>query len=264
MARSMVAVFTLCVALGVNLGSQVLQPQPPPDTSAANAPWYLAGEPLPIFGAFYRPTGPTVYFNRNQMVPAATFGGVTIYMDTTIEPYSVVFVPIGGGLMRPYERRRSGELAGTVGSRPPSFPVEPRTDATAAVNPLLSPSDALPQLPASVPFMTDRPREAPAEIAEPRPVGTTGVRTIISPGVPTRDETIRWAASDRIWIEYSGKRFRAAGKAVEYSDKDFVRRGEYRGFTVYGERDAKTATARERIYLPVAGGKVTPYEPIGK
>ena len=38
-------------------------------------------------------------------------------------PYSIVYVPIGRGLLQPYERIRQGELAGSTGSRTPAFPV---------------------------------------------------------------------------------------------------------------------------------------------
>ena len=50
--------------------------------------------------------------------------------DTTLEPFSIVLVPISRGLMQPYERLRRGHLAGTTGSRPPALPVQVVPDAT--------------------------------------------------------------------------------------------------------------------------------------
>ena len=54
------------------------------------------------------------------------FEGVPVYADTTIEPYSELYVPLGSGRMRVYERRRDRELAGTTGSHVPTFPVDER------------------------------------------------------------------------------------------------------------------------------------------
>ena len=45
--------------------------------------------------------------------------------------------------MRPYERRREGELAGTVGSRPPSFPIQ--RDGDLSVRSQRGTSQALPE-----------------------------------------------------------------------------------------------------------------------
>ena len=50
------------------------------------------------------------------------------YADTTLEPYSELYVPVGSSRMRAYERRRDGALAGTTGSRAPSFPVIVKTE----------------------------------------------------------------------------------------------------------------------------------------
>ncbi len=56
-----------------------------------------------------------MFFSGDQMVRTGYYNGVPLYADTTIEPYSVVLVPVGRGQMRPYERIRDGELAGTTG-----------------------------------------------------------------------------------------------------------------------------------------------------
>src|SRR5437773_9859391 len=119
----------LCLSMALllpNIGtSQVLSiPTPAPAVSAANTDWYARGEPIFFAGNFYYPTGPTVFFDGRVMVRSGMYNAVPLYTDTTIEPYSMVFVPIGGNVMRPFERRREGELAGTVGSRPPSFPIQ--------------------------------------------------------------------------------------------------------------------------------------------
>jgi hypothetical protein len=59
----------------------------------------------------------------HPMVRSGYYNGVPLYSDTTIEAYSIVYVPVQRGRMRPYERLRQGALAGTVASRTSSFPV---------------------------------------------------------------------------------------------------------------------------------------------
>src|SRR4051794_15510115 len=117
----------VAVAIVVNgavLHSQIVsRPTPAPEQTAAGTPWYASRAPLFVAGGVYAPAGASVFFDRNTMVPVATFDGVEIYEDTTLEPHSVVYVPIGRGLVQPYEKRRTGDLAGTTGSRAPSFPV---------------------------------------------------------------------------------------------------------------------------------------------
>jgi hypothetical protein len=66
-----------------------------------------------------------VYFDGKLMTPVSEYQGVP--EDSTLSAFSLIYVPIGGNLMRPYERRRSGELAGTTGSRTPSWPVQTKT-----------------------------------------------------------------------------------------------------------------------------------------
>ena len=104
---------------------------PGPDRTAAGEAWYASREPLYVLGDYYYPAGSTRFFDGNRMVASTFYDGVPIYQDTTLEPYSVVFVPIGRGLVQPYERRRRGELAGTTGSFVPSFPVQNYAEAPA-------------------------------------------------------------------------------------------------------------------------------------
>ena len=100
-----------------------MRPTPVPVVTAENTSWYLAGEPIMYSGSIYYPAGPEIYFNPYEMVRSGEFRGVPFYSRTTIEPFSKVFVPLPGGRMLPYERRRAGDLAGTTGSTAPSFPV---------------------------------------------------------------------------------------------------------------------------------------------
>jgi hypothetical protein len=109
------------------------RPADAPIVTADNDPWYIAREPIQFAGDVYYPAGAAVFFDGNKMVRSGNFDGVPLYSDTTIEPYSVVYVPVSRGLMQPYERLRQGNLAGTTGSRAPSFPV--RVTATSSTPP---------------------------------------------------------------------------------------------------------------------------------
>ena len=111
--RPVLAGVALSVAVLVpNLGNaQVyLLPTPPPQVSAASEPWFYNGEPVFYEGDFYFPTGPTVYFDGNVMKRSGFYRGVPLYVDATLTPYSIVYVPTGGNVMRPYERKRAANL----------------------------------------------------------------------------------------------------------------------------------------------------------
>ncbi len=133
--RAVMSAALLFVVLGVPevSSAQVYRNEtPPPLVNAAGATWQLNGEPIFHEGNFYYPAGATVFFDGKVMVRTGVYAGVPVYADVTLEPYSMVYVPIGGLVMRPYERRREGELAGTVGSRTPSFPIQRDVELSAS------------------------------------------------------------------------------------------------------------------------------------
>ena len=214
-----------------SLGSRLSRLPSPP----RGAEWPTSGDPVPYNGASHYPAGPRVFFDGNVMAQIGTFRGVPIYADTTLEPNSIVYVPVSGGQLRPYERRRAGELAGTTGSRAPEFPV---------ASPI-APAEELP----------------PSEAL--RPVGTMGT-VVTAPAVvvarprPTRIESVpRPDANKGIWIEFNGARWYHDGEAVLYSPERFAASGEYHGFPVYVDSDGKA----DRIYVTaVRGGPLVPYK----
>src|SRR3982751_4444535 len=123
--RRLVLSFVFCTLLSSSAFAQATwQPTPPPLVSAENTSWFQAGEPILWNGDFYFPAGALQGFNQYQMVRGGSYRGIPLYTDATFEPYSVVFLPISGARMQPYERRRSGDLAGTTGSRAPSLPTD--------------------------------------------------------------------------------------------------------------------------------------------
>src|SRR5215813_14192669 len=117
--------FLLFTLIGTTPAFAQVQSRPTdrPLVTAESEAWYVNSEPLQYEGDLYYPAGATVFFDGNTMVRSGHYNGVPVYTDTTIEPYSIVYVPIQRGLVQPYERPRQGALAGTVASRTPSFPV---------------------------------------------------------------------------------------------------------------------------------------------
>src|SRR5205807_585862 len=107
-------------------------PTPSPQVTAANSLWQINGEPVFFEGDVYYPAGPTVFFDGNVMYRSGVYRGVPLYVDATLTPGSYVYVPIGGNVMRPYERKRYGALAGTTGSRTPSFPIQRDVELSAS------------------------------------------------------------------------------------------------------------------------------------
>jgi hypothetical protein len=235
----------------VAAAQMTLRPTEPPIVTAENERWYLAGEPITVAGSVYYPAGPQVYFNPYEMIRSGNYQGVPLYSRTTLEPYSVVFVPVGGSLLQPYERRRAGELAGTVGSTTPAFPVESYAEG----------SSDLPQA-AAPPMMGPGLTEiAPSpETAPPAPergaVATTGIN--IPPSGPLR--TARQPVGlNGFFIEYDGRRWFSSGRAVEFEEGRFKPVGEYHGFAVYGPAGN---AAEQTIYVAVTlnpRGLLAPY-----
>jgi hypothetical protein len=227
------------------------RPTDPPLVTAANELWYQLREPIQFAGDLFFRAGAAVFFDGNVMVRAGYYNGVPLYMDATIEPFSIVLVPIRTGLMQPYERLRRGELAGTTGSRAPSFPVR------------MMPEGAV--FPSAAAAPTEIPRPigaiAAAELSSPFvPAGSAGIdsaqamETARSPGAPmvsvTRPET-----NQGVWIHYHGMKWVSAGPAVLLRAAEFRAIGRYEGFPVFVRPNEE-----KTIYLPTRAGLVAPYK----
>lgn len=248
-------VAALCAAVPL-LGQSSMQPTPKPAITAEHKAWFTSGEPIAFGGHVYYPSGPITHFLRNEMVPAGTFDDVPIYVRTTQEPGSLVYVPLPGGLVRPYERRRTGELAGTVGSTAPAFPVVLPTDQAKLES---APAQAPPDI--AVGTAGPAPARSLAPPAGPAPVGTVGRSVAALARMPpqrTRIQTAeRPAGLNEIFVQFENRRWLAAGPPVEYAPGRFAAAGEHRGFLVYKDPDRPDV-----IYVPVvpgAPGLLTPY-----
>ena len=237
----------------VGTAQVLMRPNAYPQVTAATALWQVRGDPVFHGGTFYYPKGPTVFFDGNVMNRTDTFEGVPVYADATQTPFSVIYIPIGRNLVRPYERVRDGELAGTVGSRTPSFPIQRDGEVSVAATaaPVAVGSTGIIPPPAT-------PLQSVA-VEAPEAVGTTGVITSpIAAAAPT--PPVRRANTPsliQLWVPFDGARWYSAGSAVSYSAERFVQVGEYGSFPVYRDKNG----SREVIYIPsVPGGAVAPYK----
>jgi hypothetical protein len=73
-------------------------------------------ESVIVGGLTYYPTRAFRMFDGQVMAQTGMYANAPVYSDTTLEPYSELYVPVGNGRMRVYERRRERELAGTTGT----------------------------------------------------------------------------------------------------------------------------------------------------
>jgi hypothetical protein len=240
------------------------RPTDPPIVTAENDSWYQLGEPVSFAGDQYFRAGATTFFNGNTMVRTGHYNGVPLYADTTIEPYSIVYVPIGRGLMQPYERVRGGSLAGTSGSRPSSFPGVRAPGGAMIPNAPVAPT-APPQpigainafTPEAGAVGTSGRVAATPNRAAPQPrevVGTGGV--IVEPRRQTPMVTVRRGDSNRgISVSYQGLKWVSAGPIEPLIASEFIITGAYAGFPVYSRKNSTDAT----IYLPATPNQVTPF-----
>jgi hypothetical protein len=231
------------------------QPASPPLVTAENEPWFRSGEPIIWSGDYYYPAGAARFFSPNEMVRAGSFRGIPLYTDATLDPFSVVYVPVAGGMMQPYQRRRDGALAGTTGSITPAFPPAAATE--------------MGRLPGAAGVVElDRYRQAPAPPGYARPydvspleqppvqapaVATSGRTVPLSSGGPV-ESARRPEGINGVWVTYEGQRWFAGGQPMALGEARFTEIGTYHGFPVYRRGDDES-----RIYIPAADGLVTPF-----
>ncbi|HEX2166867.1 MAG TPA: hypothetical protein VHG09_06465 [Longimicrobiales bacterium] len=243
------AVFALAfVLLAANPAVSQLSvvPAAVPTVTAENEPWYLNGEPITYAGNFYYPSGAQVYFNANEMVRSGFFMGIPLYTRTTIEPYSIVYVPLPNGRLQPYARPRTEELTGTAASLPsselprPSATVPPWGHTLQAAGP---PSQTARTVPVQIPRPAVVEPTPPLAADTPKESGTSG-------RIGTQTSTCACPqAPISIFIEYNAQRWYALGapQPLETSTMDKI--GTYHGFDVWTKRDDRSV-----IYIPVTIG----------
>jgi hypothetical protein len=254
MRADAVAVALLLAGLFPNLGNaQVYHYRtPPPPVTAQYEAWQFNNEPIMVAGLVYYATRESRFFDPEIMTQIGVYRSVPVYADVTLEPWSVIYVPVGRQIMRGYERKREGELAGTQGSRVPAFPVD---------------------IPSSIAPWDDRTAVSPAEVGT---VGSTippaahehhdysRVSSAAAPAPPpaTPPEPMHVVSipapqsNDGVWLEFEGTRWYAQGRAATFDDIRFVRIGDYHGFPVFRERNGPADEIWVRV---VPDGPVAPY-----
>ena len=233
-----------------------LRPADRPLVTAENERWYLEGQPITYSGSIYYQAGAAVFFNPYEMVRTGDYRGIPLYALTTRDPYGVVYLPVARGLMQPYERRRDGDAAGTVGSSAPSFPVDRDSEATLPDSGLQAPG-----APDIGRFRdTDIYGATDERLAGRSSAGTTGIAPTVSRPAGPLTTALKPTGLNAFYIEYEGRRWFAGGPAVVLDPAAFSRAGDYHGFPVYVVKGQQS----EAIYVAVtneANGLVTPYSP---
>jgi hypothetical protein len=200
-----------------------------PRSGSAQIVQLPAGPPVIYQAGLYYPSGPTVFFDGAMMVRVGTFAGFPIYLDPSRDPINVVLVPIGGKLMRPYERSQADIQADLVVPDPPEFPDPPEW---LGGNPAyFEPFEAIPDR-----FAPPRLPPSGASIVPAAPLG----------GGP---------ASRGVWIEFNGQMWTPTGQGPERSAR-LRAVGQYFDFPVYQD-----PARRDRIFVPSsAGGPLIQYD----
>jgi hypothetical protein len=242
---------------------------PPPEVTAAAADWQVNSEPVLVGGLVYHPTRGFRFFDGQVMAQIGIFDRVPVYADMTLEPYSVLYVPISRDRVREYERRRDGELADTTGSRVPSFPVQSASEQALRNRPVraigtpgtFEPSRVNTVSTGDVTFGSARDSSAAGSAPAFDPGATSSGGNSDSPDRPRprrpQLESIPSpGAPNGVWLEFHGARWYADGPAASFSPDRFEKVGEYRGFPVYRDK----TTSKEAIWVAtVKNGPLAPY-----
>jgi hypothetical protein len=234
MRTFVLSLITIVAVLVPNLGSAQAYPlrTAPPEVTAATADWQLNGEPIIVSSTLFRPTRATRMFDGQVMVQVGVYQRVPVYADVTLEPNSIVYVPVGRNELRVYERRRDHELAATTGSRTPSFPVQSAGSARPEERVVGTSGSIVPAGVGPASAMPHAPRTVMETIQRPR------------------------SGSHGVWLDFVGTRWYSSGVATSYSADRFIKVGEYRGFPVYVE----TVGSKDTIWVQVTnGGPLAPY-----
>ncbi len=237
------------------------RPTDPPLVSAAAESWYQLREPMVMGNDVYYHAGAAVFFNGNVMVRTGHYNGVPLYSDATMEPYSVLYVPIGRGQMQPYERKRQGPLAGMAGSRLSGFPLRLLGDPGTVVT-----ATAPTQLPftagAIVSYTPETISFSPAPLPLPVPIAAAPVVVATAIDVAPPAEFIakvilsptRAENNDGVWLRFENARWVSSGRA-EPRTGVFTQVGTYEGFPVL----RRPGGALDQIFIPSRDGLVAPY-----
>ena len=256
MLRSLPLVVFVVLSAAAPSGQVQSRPTDPPIVTAEREPWYVNGDPVQFAGNVYYRAGASVFFDGNRMVRTGSFNGIPLYADTTVEAFSLVFVPIGRGLLQPYERPRSGDLAGTVGSRAPSFPVSAIPPGWGIPMAPIAPT-SLESVPLGESVTLPAARFARPTASAVPAGGVDEEGEVVRPSQPAATPADIQAVRERVWVEFRGQKWIPAGPAIPLAGSGLVKTGDYSGFPVYAVKGDSSDT---RIFLPALAGLVAPYD----
>src|SRR5215216_2476876 len=113
MRRSVLILFVIvAAAVPISARAQAMPFRTPvPEVTAATATWQVSSEPIVVAGLLYNATREMRIFDGQVMTQIDVYQHVPIYADTTREPFTVVYVPIGQDRTRAYERAAVSEFA---------------------------------------------------------------------------------------------------------------------------------------------------------
>jgi hypothetical protein len=252
--RLLLASAVLLSAAGTSSAQLNIQPTSAPLVTAEGEAWFRAGEAIVFSGGLYYPAGALIHFLPNEMVRTGMYRGVPLYSRTTIEPFSVVFVPVSGGLMQPYERRRDFDMAGTQGSSAPAISpaLSPSVGPTTSASPYGAPSPLMAQAAAppviGSPILFDEPLRAPvSESPAPTQPPATATQPVATTGAAPLP--IRRGAANAIYMEFDNTKWFISGQPVTLDLSTMTQIGETEGFPVYAK-----APGASTVYVPISRG----------
>ena len=263
--RTILVTCLLALAASPAAAQMISRPTDAPTVSAVGQSWYELREPILYAGEAYYPAGAAVFFNGNQMVRTGHYNGVPLYADATRDPYSVVYVPIGGGQLKPYERLRRGDLAGSTGSTLPSFPITLRPDSPIQPMAAAAPTNlpySVGAVSAFTPEVTPPLVFIPAVATAPacscdQAAPAVVPATAVVPPLPVDRVAVLSARrpdnNDGVWVRYEGATWVSTGVA-EPRTTAFTQVGEHAGFAVFRKQDGGDV-----IYLQSRDGVLAPY-----
>jgi len=208
-----------------------------------------ADEPVLVNGLYFYPTREFRIFDASVMTQVASAQRSPVYVDSTLEANTVVYVSAGGKTMRAYRVGQPGPSVPATAVSPSPLPPAPVATALA---PVVSTEGAVGTAGSTVPAVVGT--GSSVAVTNRRTTARSAASRVKPPTVLT---TLAPQGNQGIWIEYEGARYFADGAAAVFSPDRFTKIGERSGFPVYRAADDSN---KDRIWVSVAtDGPVAPY-----
>ena len=201
--RDRALLFVLAMSLSVAAQAQVIwQPTPVPLVTAENTSWFNKGEPVHWNGDLYYPTRPVQHFNRYQMVRTGSFNGIPLYID-----------PDARGRHHPVRAAARGRSRPALRASPAAaVPRGVRRHPAGAVGTQPSPRHTTRWRPRRSAVASSQGALGTDGRGHQRPDGRGLARGLRRPVTTSNPPT----GVNAIWVNYDGRRWFLAGKAIDY------------------------------------------------